>query len=602
MPFGAQLQDDGRTRFRLWAPRARSVEVVLGRGESTTRRALSPAEHGWFEAVIANAPAGTRYAYAVDGQAPVPDPASRANPDDVHAPSAVIDPHAYDWSDERWRGRPWHEAVVYELHVGTFTREGTFAAAIERLDHLKTLGVTAIELMPVADFAGARNWGYDGVLMFAPDASYGTPEDLKRLVDAAHAAGLMVLLDVVYNHFGPDGNYLPQIAPDFFNPAHHTPWGAAINYDGRNNEAVREFVIHNALYWLEEFHFDGLRLDAVHAIVDTSPRHILIELAERIREHSASGRHVHLVLENDHNTARYLARGADGAVMRATAQWNDDLHHAMHVAITGERDGYYADYAKRPAAHVGRALAEGFVHQGDWSAFRRRMRGEPSADLPPGAFVNFLQNHDQIGNRAFGERASALATPEALRAGIACLLLCPSPPMLFMGEEFAASSPFLFFCDFHGELADAVTAGRRGEFATFETFSDARVRERIPDPNAEATFEQSRLPWHETEEPGHRDSLAFYRRCLALRREVLVPLLAQTKGRSGRYDVRDDVIAVQWNLAPGTQWHLTANLSGGPARVNRPEGRVVFECGEGDATATDTLPAWGVRVSLVEGA
>ena len=600
MPFGAELRENGRTRFAMWAPRAQRVELVLGSDPKCTRHELTR-KHGWFEIELADAPAGTRYAYSVDGGEAVPDPASRANPDDVHAPSMVVDATAYDWTDGDWHGRPWHEAIVYELHVGTFTPEGTFGAASARLDHLVSLGITAIELMPVADFAGTRNWGYDGVLLYAPDARYGTPDDLKHLIDAAHRAGLMVLLDVVYNHFGPEGNYLPQIAPDFFNPAHRTPWGAAINYDGPENATVREFFIHNALYWLEEFHVDGLRLDAVHAIVDTSTPHIVEELATRVHERFRGERHVHLVLENDDNAAHLLARSGHGAVQRATAQWNDDLHHAMHIALTGERDGYYVDYANRPALQIGRCLAEGFAYQGDWSAFRQRMRGEPSADLPPEAFVNFLQNHDQVGNRAFGERIAALVRPDALRAAVACLLLSPAVPLLFMGEEFGASSPFQFFCDFSGDLSRAVTQGRRGEFARFESFTDPAVRERIPDPNAPETFERSRLRWEEIDLSPHREWLDFYRRCLALRRDVLVPHLAGTKGRSGRYDVRDgEVVSLRWDLASDVRWHLDANLSEATARITPPEGRVVFECGAEGVRSADTLPPWGVRVSMRE--
>jgi maltooligosyltrehalose trehalohydrolase len=377
----------------------------------------------------------------------------------VHGASEVIDPGAFAWEDGDWNGRPWAEAVLYELHVGTFSPEGTFAGAQRRLDYLAELGVTAIELMPVGDFPGRCNWGYDGVLPFAPDASYGRPEDLKRLIQAAHRRGLMVLLDVVYNHVGPEGNYLHVYARDaFFTERHHTPWGAAVNFDGPGSELVRRFFVDNALYWLEEYHLDGLRLDAVHAILDDSPLHVLEEIAQAVREGPGRERALHLVLENDANQSRFLTRTAAGSPRWYDAQGNDDIHHALHAILTGERHGYYGDNADVPHRHLGRCLAEGFAHQGEASAYRGgEARGERSAHLPPGAFVGFLQNHDQVGNRAFGERLPVLAPPDALTLATAILLLAPSPPLLFMGEEHAAAVPFLYFCDFGPDLAAAVT-------------------------------------------------------------------------------------------------------------------------------------------------
>ncbi|MEO5701575.1 MAG: malto-oligosyltrehalose trehalohydrolase [Casimicrobiaceae bacterium] len=599
MPYGAELAEDGHTRFRLWAPGAQDVTLVLGHHERGI--ALAAVANGWFEVVVPDAPAGSRYAYRIDGRNPVPDPASRANPDDVNAPSAVVDPRAYDWQDEGWLGRPWHEAVIYELHVGTFTPEGTFAAAIERLDHLIVLGITVIELMPVADFPGERNWGYDGVLLFAPDARYGAPEDMKRLIDAAHARGLMVLLDVVYNHFGPKGNHLHAIAPAFFNPEHQTPWGAAINFDGPHNRPVRDFFIHNALYWLTEFHLDGLRLDAVHAVVDTTDRHILMELTETVRQTLRRDRHVHLVFENDDNAAHYLDRDAALAPRHATAQWNDDIHHVAHVLATGESDGYYADYAKAPVDAFGRALAEGFFHQNDWSDFRGLHRGERSAHLPPLAFIGFLQNHDQIGNRAFGERIFALAEPPVVRAVTACLLLAPSPPLLFMGDEFGASSPFLFFCDFDDELAEAVTQGRRNEFRRFARFRDEDARDAIPDPNAADTFTASKLPWDELDDPAHAEWLAFYREIIGVRRRMLVPRLPGIRGHAGRHHTSGDgVLLVSWSLPGGCTWQIVANFNDAPRTVGRAGGTFAHVV-NADAAAGDdpTLPPWGVRVALI---
>jgi maltooligosyltrehalose trehalohydrolase len=577
MPFGATLRDDGRTDFRLWAPAARQVGLVLGDDQPVQ---MQPAADGWHEALAVHAPAGTRYRFDVGNGLLVPDPASRHNPDDVHGASAVVDPRAFRWTDAAWRGRPWHEAVVYELHVGTFTPEGTFEAAATRLAELAALGITAIELMPVADFPGRRGWGYDGVLPFAPDAAYGTPDELKALVDTAHKLGLMVLLDVVYNHFGPEGNYLHAYCPHFFNEAHHTPWGAAINFDGPHSERVRDFFRHNALYWVEEFHFDGLRMDAVHAIHDSSPQHIACEIAHALQAvgHGA-GRRLHLVLENDANKASLLERGEDGEPLFATAQWNDDLHHAAHVLLTGETDGYYGDYAEGPIGRFARALAQGFVYQGQASPHRGNLpHGEPSGHLPPCAFVSFLQNHDQIGNRALGQRLSDLAHPARLEAVYACLLLSPHVPMLFMGEEFAASTPFLYFCDFGPELAQAVSDGRRNEFARFAAFADPDARARIPDPNDEATFRSAQLRWDEREQGAHAARLALVRQLLGLRREWLVPRVDPALGphTGGRYRFDGGLLHVDWPLARGAQWHLVANLTDTElVGTAPPEGRIV---------------------------
>jgi maltooligosyltrehalose trehalohydrolase len=600
MPFGAEYDAGHGTRFRLWAPAARSVLVELAQDGAPRNVPLAARDDGWFEAIVADARPGARYAFRIDGRDPVPDPASRANPDDVHGASAVVDPQGYAWQDGAWRGRPWSDAVLYELHVGTFTPGGTFGSAIERLDALVDLGVTALEIMPVADFPGTRNWGYDGVLPFAPDASYGAPDDLKRLVDAAHARDLMILLDVVYNHFGPEGNYLHAYAPAFFNPAHRTPWGAAINFDGPGSRHVRDYFIHNALYWLEEYHFDGLRFDAVHAIADDSSPHIVAELTETVRARLGTDRYVHLVLENDANEARYLDRDASGRPRHATAQWNDDLHHVVHALVTSEHDGYYADYVDDPLAQLGRALAEGFVYQGQRSAYRQAPRGEASAHLPPGAFVNFLQNHDQVGNRAFGERLSTLCPPERLRASIALLLLAPAPPMLFMGEEFAASSPFLFFCDFHGDLAAAVSKGRREEFKRFARFADPALRERIPDPNARTTFEASKLDWSEVEQPAHRAWLDFHRACLAARREHLAPRLGRMRTGGTFETIGDSGLAVRWLLGDGARWTLVANLGDQALTLDQaPHGRCVFRSDMPDARAiSPSVPPWTVTATL----
>jgi malto-oligosyltrehalose trehalohydrolase len=596
MPFGAATQAGGATRFRLWAPGAARVDLVLG---TDAARAALPmdARGGWFESRVAHAPAGTRYAFRIDGAAAVPDPASRANQEDVHAPSMVVDPLAFEWQDEAWRGRPWEEAAIYELHVGTFTPTGTFAAAAGQLDALADLGITALELMPVADFPGDRNWGYDGVLPFAPDSAYGPPDDLKRLVQAAHARRLMVFLDVVYNHFGPEGNYLGGYAPQFFNARHATPWGAAINFDGEHARTVRDFFVHNALYWLEEYGVDGLRLDAVHAIADDSRPDIVTEIAQRVRAGPGRSRHVHLILENDRNEARYLARDPAGRPLVADAQWNDDVHHALHVLVTGERDGYYADYADRPLWRLGRALAEGFGYQGEPSTHRGgRARGDPSAHLPATAFVNFLQTHDQVGNRALGERIGTLADPAALDAAAACVLLAPSIPLVFMGEEFAAAAPFPFFCDFGPELAAAVTRGRREEFGRFERFRDPSVRARIPDPSDPATFARAKLDWSEAAAPGHRERRALYRELLGLRRRHIVPRLAGMRA-PGTFAASDRAgLAVHWTLGDGAHLHLVANLSAVAADgVAPPAGEVIYARG---AIRDRSAAPWSVTWTL----
>ena len=585
MPFGAEVLDAEYARFQLWAPSARTVELVLPDGPGPAHLSMERGAGGWYEVVAAAVP-GTRYRYRIDGRLEVPDPASRYNPEDVHGPSVVVDPRAHRWTDGAWRGRPWEEAVIYELHVGAFTPEGTYAAAATRLDHLVALGVTAIELMPLADFPGARNWGYDGVLPFAPDAAYGSPEDLKRLVEAAHARGLMVLLDVVYNHFGPEGNYLHVYAKPFFTERHHTPWGAALNFDGENARVVRDFFVHNALYWLEEYHLDGLRFDAVHAIADHSTPDILTELAARVRAGPGHGRPVHLVLENDDNEARYLDGGGKSPDCY-NAQWNDDFHHAFHVLLTGETDGYYADYTPDPARHLGRVMAEGYAYQGEPSPYRDDMpRGEPSAGLPPGAFVSFLQNHDQVGNRALGERMVALAGEQPLRAAVCAWLLAPHPPLLFMGEEFGAATPFLFFCDFGSDLAQAVTDGRRKEFARFARFASPEAQAAIPDPNAPATFARSKLDWSCLANGSHSRWLAYYRELLALRRGAVVPLLAGAPGGYGRHAAcGDGAIVVEWTLGRKSRLEIRLNLADREAKAPRPPKGAALYCEPREAAA-----------------
>jgi 1,4-alpha-glucan branching enzyme/maltooligosyltrehalose trehalohydrolase len=594
MPFGCELLPEGGVRFRLWAPAAGTLHVSLEGPETHAELAMQPVGGGWFELDCAAAQAGTRYRFLLDSGVYVPDPASRANPDDVHGPSLVVDPLAFDWDDGDWSGRPWEEAVIYELHVGTFSPEGTFAGVQRQLDYLRELGVTAIELMPVADFPGRRNWGYDGVLAFAPDSAYGPPEALKRLVQEAHRRGLMVFLDVVYNHFGPDGNYLHLYAPQFFTQRRHTPWGAAINFDGAHGDLVRSFYVHNALYWLEEYHFDGLRLDAVDSIQQTSTPDVLEQIARAVRTGPGARRHVHLVLENDNN-ASYCLGARPGESGLYDAQWNDDAHHALHVLLTGETQGYYADYADDAARHLGRALAEGFVFQGEPSPYRGgRSRGEPSAQLRPTAFVQFLQNHDQIGNRPYGERIARLVEPAPLRAAVALLLLAPSPPLLFMGEEWGAREPFLFFCDFQGDLAARVAEGRREGFARLDRWRDAAARGLTPDPGAETTFDSAQLKWDESASPDHRAWIDLYRDLLRLRAREIVPRLAGMSGGARFAQTPLNLLCVDWTMGDGAALHLVANLEPHARKlVQVPCGRLLYTSNVEMAVA-GTVPPWTV--------
>jgi malto-oligosyltrehalose trehalohydrolase len=590
MTFGASVDPHGAS-FRLWAPAAQTVALYL---PETRRTVPMPRQDGgWHTMFVPDLAAGTVYQYVIDDTQLVPDPASRFQPNNVDGPSELIDPEAFDWPDGAWRGRPWHEAVIYELHVGTFTREGTFAAAAADLTRLASLGVTVIELMPLADFAGKRNWGYDGVLPFAPDSIYGAPADLKRFIAAAHALGLMVFVDVVYNHFGPEGNYLGLYAPEFFTDV-DTGWGRTINFASR---PVRDFFIDNALYWILEYNVDGLRLDATHAIRDDSRPDILEELAAHVRLAAALDRHVHLVLENDRNQARYLERDNDGRARYYDAQWNDDFHHAAHVILTGETGGYYADFAIDPVAKLARALAEGFAFQGERSIYRNMPRGEPSCALSPFAVVNFLQNHDQIGNRACGERLTVLVEPAALAAATAILLLAPPPPLLFMGEEWDARTPFLFFCDFAGALGASVREGRRREFASFATFACAETA-RIPDPLALATFERSRLIRPDPEKLPPMSHMI--RDLLAIRQREIMPCLAHAPGGASRYATAGTCLAVDWLLGDSSNLSLVANLgSTAVARPwPRPAGRVLWS---GD-TAGDRLLPWSVIWTLAEAA
>lgn len=572
---GPVLLDDSRARFRLWAPDAQSVSLVIIGGDTLPMQAT---EDGWYS-VETEASAGTQYTFLIDNELQVPDPASRAQSADVHDPSILVDPDAYEWRNPQWQGRPWHETVLYELHVGAY---GGYAEIERRLQDLADLGVTAIELMPLAEFPGDRNWGYDGVLLYAPEASYGTPEQLKHLIDTAHGLGLMVFIDVVYNHFGPDGNYLHRYAKHFFRHDQQTPWGDAIDFRRRE---VRDFFIDNALMWLMEYRFDGLRMDAVHAIPD---RTFLTELAERVRTEAAPDRHVHLVLENEDNRASLLGQNF-------TAQWNDDGHNVLHALLTDESQGYYADYHRDATDKLVRFLGEGFVYQGHENR-RGESRGEPSAHLDTTSFVLFLQNHDQTGNRAFGDRLIGLADPQALKAATAVLLLSPMIPLLFMGEEWGAREPFLFFTSHHGELAEAVREGRRGEFAEFSEFADEQTRERIPDPNAVDTFEASKPDFSKMDQPEHREWRELYGQLLRIRHSEIVPRLEGSKFL-GAQALGEGAALARWRLGDGSELRLELNLSETDVQVSAaPAGARLLHASRG--TEAGTLQARSAKMYL----
>ena len=548
--FGAKRMSDGSVRFRLWAPAQETVSVAL---ESGALLPMQRSPDGWFE-VTAPVEADARYRYRLADGLLVPDPASSGQAPDVHDAS-IVGTDRFRWQHPDWKGRPWTEVVLYEVHPGT---AGGFRGIMADLPRLQKLGVTAVELMPISDFPGSRNWGYDGVLPYAPDRAYGSADDLKALIDAAHGLGLMMFLDVVYNHFGPDGNYLGAYAPQFFRDDVKTPWGPAIDF---RRQEVRDYFTCNVLRWLVEFRFDGLRFDAVHAIQEQD---WIEEMATAVKSTIGQDRHVHLVLEH-HNAAEHLWTTVN-------AQWNDDGHNVLHVLLTDEDGGYYADYTHKPAAKLARVLAEGWVYQGEYSTYLKAPRGAPSHDLPPYSHVLFLQNHDQIGNRAFGERLTSLTSPQALEAAIVLQMLCPQIPLLFMGEEVASETPFLFFTDFHDELADAVREGRRQEFAGFAAFADPEKREQIPDPNAAKTFESS-VPLGDS-----MQRFALYQRLIALRMAEIVPRLSGTRS-AGAEVIGPKAVLARWRLGDGSQLSIVTNLGTGTVAFKTPPGRQLYATG-----------------------
>ncbi len=527
--LGSWVEPGVGVRWRVWTPGHREVQVLLfGRDGQQAGTPLSMVDEGggFFSATLAGAGAGVRYKLRVDGQGPFPDPWSRSQPDGVHGPSEVVVPD-FAWTDAAWKGPDPEAQVIYEVHVGTATPEGTFEALIPRLRSFKELGVTTLELMPLASFPGVRNWGYDGVDLFAPLAAYGGPQGLRRLIDAAHAEGLAVLIDAVYNHFGPDGNYLSCYSPHYFTGRHHTPWGDAVNYDGEGSAVVRQLVLSNVEMWIRDYHADGLRLDAAHAIIDEGSQHLLVDITERARA-SAPGRRVVVIAEDERNDTR-LVRPKEKGGYGLDGVWADDFHHQMRRAFAGDSEGYYADYTGT-MEDLARTLRQGWFYEGQVSQVHGHTRGTPAKEAQPWQLVHCIQNHDQVGNRAHGERLGADVSPAAFRAMSALLLLSPYTPLLFMGQEWNASSPFLYFTDHNEELGKLVTEGRRKEFAGFTRFSG----DTVPDPQAVETFTRSKLDWNEAGRPEHAGVLALYRELLRLR--ATDPALKTN--RRGHFDAR----------------------------------------------------------------
>jgi maltooligosyltrehalose trehalohydrolase len=533
------------TPFRVWAPHAQRIELEI----AGKRHPMTGTDYGWWHAELGSDENRADYAFVLDGGEPLPDPRSPWQPRGIHGASRMVDHQAFSWTDQHWQAGPLSAAIIYELHVGTFTPQGTFAGVIDKLDYLVELGINHVELMPVAEFSGSRGWGYDGADLYAPHHAYGGPDELKRLVNACHGRGLAVILDVVYNHLGPAGNYLARFGP-YFTERYATPWGQAINFDGPDSDEVRRFVCDNALMWLRDYHFDGLRLDAVHALIDTSATHLLEQLACEVTELEAqSGRHLTLIAESDLNDPR-IVRSQEIGGYGIHAQWSDDFHHALHSVLTGERDGYYADFGS--LADLAKAFERVFVYQGNYSAFRSRRHGRPPKGILGHSFLGYLQNHDQVGNRAQGERSSQLLSLGRLKIAAALVLSAPFIPMLFQGEEWAASTPFLYFTNHEdAELGRLVTEGRRREFAAFSAHSDD-----VPDPQAVETFERSKLVWDECSRKPHAEMLDWHHRLIRLRHEFA----ALSNGRLDRITVTFDEKA-KWLVMARGPIALACNLS-----------------------------------------
>jgi maltooligosyltrehalose trehalohydrolase len=553
--------------FRVWAPVPKKVELQLNGNVFPMKRA----ENGWWMAEISDAKAGDNYGFVLDGAGPFPDPRSPLQPEGVHKLSRLVDMEAFQWTDKHFQSRPLASAIIYELHLGTFTPAGTFLSAIEKLEHLVSLGVTHVELMPVVEFSGNHGWGYDGVDLFAPHRAYGTPDDLKKLVDACHACGLAVILDVVYNHLGPAGNYLSKFGP-YFTKKFASAWGEGINFDGPDSGEVRRFFCDNALMWLRDFHFDALRLDAVHGIVDTSATHVLEQLQIEVEKLSAqAGRHLVLIPESDLNDPRLLWSRERGG-FQLDAQWSDDFHHALHTVLTGERDGYYSDFGTM--ANLAKALRHAFVYDGNFSAHRGRVHGRTTEGLSGHRFLGYLQNHDQIGNRARGERSSHLVNTKKLKIGAALVLASPFVPMLFQGEEWGASTPFFYFTDYQEpELAKAVREGRCREFAAF-----GWKPEDTPDPQAPETFHQSKLNWDEISKSPHAEILDWYKKLIQLRSSE--PDLADGNLENVRVNYNEQN---RWLVLERGSISIVCNFTTRPCRIPVRDGEhAILLASEGD--------------------
>lgn len=569
MELGARPLADGSTLFRVWAPLASSLAVKIVRDTSRTVQ-MERGAGSIYEARVPQVGAGADYFYVINEEHERPDPRSRWQPDGVHGPSRAVDPEEFRWTDGEWRGLPLKDFLIYELHTATFTPEGTFEAAIERLPHLKDLGVTAVELMPVAQFPGGRNWGYDGTYLFAPQSTYGGPIGLKRLIDACHAAGLAVVMDVVYNHLGPEGNYFGQYAP-IFSENYMTPWGAALNFDGEESDGVRRFFIDNALYWLAEYHVDALRLDAIHRIIDISPRHILQEIAEEFhREAERLGRLAWTIAESDLNDVRIIKPAAECGY-GLDAQWSDDFHHSLHAIVTGTRRGYFADFGR--VEDLGKAIKEGFVYDGQHSPFRKKSHGNSSAARPGEQHVIFIQNHDQIANAYWGDRLASLVSLEEQKVAAALLLCAPNVPMLFMGQEWGELAPFLYFTSHtDAELGRAVREGRRAEYASYakEEGETISALGGFADPQAAETFEQSKLDWSRLNQRPHSEVFRLYRDLIAVRKQC--PVLSDCDKQRTRvsFDEERRWLAIERGEAGVSRALLLCNLSAGAQQVPLP--------------------------------
>jgi maltooligosyltrehalose trehalohydrolase len=583
LDLGANVTEGG-VRFRVWAPKVSSVSLILkGKKEPIQMNAEGK---GYFSIFIQGFESGTRYWYLLNEDRPRPDPISRSQPEGVHGPSEVVDPRQFKWKDQDWKGIPLKEMIFYEIHTGTFTKEGTFEAIIPFIDYLKNdLGITALELMPVGQFPGERNWGYDGVYLYAPQNSYGGPMGLKHLINACHRKGLAVILDVVYNHLGPEGNYLGDYGP-YFTDRYKTPWGSAINFDGPESDEVRQFIIDNALYWVTEYHIDGLRLDAVHGIFDFSARHILFDIREAVHQKAKRlARHIVVIAESDLNDVRVVDPPKSGGY-GLDAQWNDDFHHCLHTLLTGERNGYYQDFGD--LNQMAKALCEGFVYSSQYSPYRKRRHGSSSSHISPSKFVIFSQNHDQVGNRAKGDRLSTLVSPEALKLAAGIVLLSPNTPLLFMGEEYGEETPFQYFVSHSDQvLIEAVRKGRKEEFAAFQWSGG------IPDPQDEVTFLRSKINLDLRHEGKNQTLLQFYETLITLRKELYPLSSSDKKGMQIEGFGREKAILIKWESGQDRVIGLF-NFNDKPIKIE-----IAVEKGDWEKIFSSASEEWGGLGALV---